>query len=851
MSRRNFSKDPVLVRLEEFQEQQRGGSISEHLAGSYPALLPAAGFIGGLLAGYFFAISLYLPVLACCVCLCLWPFTQGLKDQRHRLIAVMALGAAAMFCLGIVRMEYWERPLANDLSGAIGQSPRPARLRGQAVSDIRKEDRESWVFGTFMPGGGDGGGSFYLDVRQVETVNGWASVSGCVLVGVSGRGPKVKAGEGVEICCVLSRFEAPANPWQFDVKKYMRLYGVCGAARVESTGGIETLGVAGGGWWAKAVSKIRQMAFDVLMADGPEIPDERTGLTEALLLGRRSNIRADTIEAFFRTGLAHFISLSGMNVGMLAGAVWQLGRMTGFGKRRRAALTLVVMVVFGMAVPPCAPTLRGIVLCVFFCFGVLLGRRTRPLNTLAVTAITLLLFRPADLLTAGWQLSYMTVLGIILFYEPLRKAIIWNGLGRWEWVCRRRGFAGAGAWILLWCAEVFCVGLAAWIGGAGILLWHFGMITAGTTLWTVLLLPVVTGIMFVGFAKMTIGVLLPSIGAALGVGLMWLSWLFLESVRKAARLDFLSVSIGQVPVWIVLSYYACLFLLKAGSRLRGWMKISSRAGIALLALAAVFGLGAVKLERVRPGRLEVWCLSVGHGQAIVARMPDGQTALFDAGSISVKDAGRRVVGPFLKSYGIRRIDAVAISHGDIDHFNALPEILQMFDAGGVYVNEELIERIEKTAAGRVLNESLKEAGVRVLGMKDWPGRFGDVRIKSIWPVDGHDTGLSSNDRSEVMMIDWAGRKILLCGDIEEYGQRKILELYPELRADVLVLPHHGSAKNLLPEFVRRIGAKTVLASCGRLRAAGAYRPGEGIRAYYTGIDGAVRVVIEPGCLRIE
>ena len=96
-----------------------------------------------------------------------------------------------------------------------------------------------------------------------------------------------------------------------------------------------------------------------------------------------------------------------------------------------------------------------------------------------------------------------------------------------------------------------------------------------------------------------------------------------------------------------------------------------------------------------------------------------------------------------------------------------------------------------------------------------------------------------------MMIEYADKKILICSDIEKFTQNELFQLYPNLKADVLIMPHHGSTKTTDPSFVDKIGATVTIASCSEssYEKRQVIRPRSGLKQYYTGKDGAVTVCI--------
>jgi len=95
------------------------------------------------------------------------------------------------------------------------------------------------------------------------------------------------------------------------------------------------------------------------------------------------------------------------------------------------------------------------------------------------------------------------------------------------------------------------------------------------------------------------------------------------------------------------------------------------------------------------------------------------------------------------------------------------------------------------------------------------------------------------------LIEYAGKRVLICSDIEKFAQREILRLYPDLKADVLIMPHHGSAKTTDPAFIEKIGAAVNIASNSEssYEKGQVIKPRQRLKSYYTGKDGAVTVCI--------
>jgi competence protein ComEC len=230
--------------------------------------------------------------------------------------------------------------------------------------------------------------------------------------------------------------------------------------------------------------------------------------------------------------------------------------------------------------------------------------------------------------------------------------------------------------------------------------------------------------------------------------------------------------------------------------------------------------------------------------------------LFDAGSLHKSDIGRRIVAPFLHYRGINKLDAIIVSHNDVDHINGIPEIVENCGVGGVYANKAFLMAMEteKWGTAKFLGTWLREQGLEIQPADKNLNIGGKANIKIIWPTEEihRDKTLGDNDKSLVSLIEFGGsaqhasrRKILLCSDIEKFAQRKILELFPDLKADVVVAPHHGSVTTLETDFIRRLGAGISISSCSRTQyeRMKTFWENDRTKSFYTAGDGAITVYI--------
>jgi len=858
--------DDIQRKLALIDAQLTGGPLTSYkqIVATAPLLFAATGLIAGILFQNTVIGSRgtsdeprflwsWLILLAFCAiaAVLIFAFAKGAKFTSFTLVLLSFCALICFTCLGAVRLASFRQPAPNDIRNFVTDQRKLATIRGLIVTEPYIE-QQKWEFAKFKPT--DPTTSFYLKMHQVEAVNGWSDATGTVRVRVDEPVLDLKTGDYIQAYCWLDRFKQPTNPGQFNVAEYLARKNVFIAASVKSRNGIELRESSPAGFFTKLRRKLRQTATQALLGDlSPE--DRNRGLLEALLLGYRRNIDSSTYRAFRRTGLLHFISLSGMHLGILIGIIWWLCKTAGLMKRGRAAVCIIAICIFLLIVPPRPPTLRAAIICFVFCVSFFFRRKSNPLNTLSLAAIILLLIRPTSLFEAGWQLSFASVLGIMLFANRIHF-FLYEKITGLPWRVKApkakpffRIISRPGPYLL----RLFSTGLAAWLGGAGILLYHFYTINPLTSIWTVIAFPLVALLLTVGYLKIILSLLLPTVAAFLGAIVTGLAASLIWIVEHIASWhigswDISQILIGHVPLTPVILYY-CFVLFAGFVYVR--RPLIRKAICTMMVLAIVAFLGVTKWQRTYRDDLVLTCLDVGHGQAILAQLPGSANILFDAGSLYKSNVGQRVVAPFLDYIGTNKIDAIIISHNDVDHINGIPEIVEYCKVRNVYANNAFFSKTDPWGTAGTL-KSLVE--IHRLG-KD-VNVESSAKIKMLWPNEdmSRNEQLSDNDKSQVSLIEFAGKKILLCSDIEKFAQKELLRIFPNLRADAVVVPHHGSISTTDANFLRIIDADILICSCGRSQyeRQQVERQGNKQKWLYTAKDGAITTRInKKGALQVE
>ncbi len=757
-------------------------------------------------------------------------------NRAHSLWAVTYLALACFICLGAIRLSAFYRAKFDDVRNFIGDEPKLATIRGLIVSEPFIQDSKEWKFARFKHT--DPKSSFYLKLREIETTDGWAQASGAIRVQVDEPILDLRAGDYVQMYCRLERFKGATNPGQFDVTKYLARKNVFVAASVNSREAIEVLDINSSNTFTKIKRYMRQSAVQML-GDGMDVESQNYALLQALVLGYRGKIDSETYQAFQKTGLLHFICLSGMNFGIVIGIIWWLSKTIGLMKPGRSIVCMISSFLFLLVVAPNPPAFRAAIMCFTFCASFFFCRKYNAYNSLSLAAVILLLIRPTYLFEADWQLSFACVLGILLFTKSIEnylneKAENWFGEND------SRSFSTIFRFTSI-VIKAFSVSFAAYLACVGISLHHFYAIRYLKSIWTLVVAPLICVVSIIGYLKLLLSPILPSIVTVLDMIIEPLSSLLIWIVKLIASWNISEILLGKVSPAVIIFYYTFLFFAFFVRLPKPFLKKQ-------ICTVSIFGiivfLGVAKWQRTYRNDLLLTCLDVGHGQAVLAQLPGNANIMFDAGSLQRSDVGSRIITPFLDYSGISRIDAVVISHNDVDHINGIPEVVEHCKVEHIHANDAFFSGIEQWGTRKFLVDCLAESGLKIERLESNLSFSSSTGIKTLWPK-GQITQeqLNDNDKSLVCLIEFAGRRILLCADIGAYAQAEILRQFPNLKADIVVVPHHGSSETLTKGFLQTLQADILICSCDRRH----YERQQKIdgeqqaKWYYTPRDGAIMV----------
>lgn len=816
---------------------------------SAPMLVPTLGVIAGIVLDSYLAVPVFWHYL----------FLVGGAAQfgigRERMGPRKAgLFLAGLACGMALHGSAFGRAGADHLVALCSGEPIPIRVRGVVAGSVRHGRSPEGAFRGGRPV------EFHTDLEleceAVLTAAGWHRLRGLLPARVRGLLRGIHTGDRIEAYGRFTPSRPATNPGQRDWALAHRRQGVFARLWCGHTEAVRVVEPdARRGW----VGWLRSRVHALLVPEIRSLDDEGTSLAEAMVLGRRSQVSRALNAAFARTGTSHYLSASGLHVGILASFVWLVSAWLGVQRVWRAGAVLVVVILYAVLAEPRVPIFRAAILTAMYCVSVFLHRSVHTLNWLSVSALVILVFRPTELFSAGFQLSFVVVLGIVYLTPQLTSAMGGLRSERSRTVARlrvspprsqpRRVAGGTGKWM----GYSVAVSVAAWVSALLPLAFHFGQIPPWGWFSSLLLMPLALGVMIFGFVRILASAIWPMLGVWLGPGLDGLTSALAGTVRWMAEWPGATVSVGAPSVLLTAAAVgAVIYLIHlTGAAARGE---SRRVGLWRCNVVLLIGVILVTLLNpvpVRPDGLVVEVLDVGAGSATVIRLPNNRTMVYDAGSQNLVDVGRSVLVPALLHEGIGKVDCAIISHANADHFNGFPTVASSMRIGAVLLSEYPVLRGAGHGSAGALIDWLKESGipVRTLSAGDELDLGEGVRGEVLWPPPvSYGLRLSPNDSSLVLRLEYGGVSVLLCGDIERVAQQHLIDR-GGLGSDVLILPHHGSVVANTEAFIEAVSPSVLVCSSGRAVGIGGGALGGliGDREYYnTAEAGAIRVRIGDG-----
>lgn len=523
-------------------------------------------------------------------------------------------------------------------------------------------------------------------------------------------------------------------------------------------------------------------------------PDELKGMAAALIYGERHFIEENVLHAYEVLGVVHLLAVSGLHVGLIVTALFYILLRIGITKERVYELLIALLPIYVVIAGAAPSAIRASFMTIVVLICLRLKKQLHPLDGISWIFIGYVLLNPYVLFHIGFQLSFLISFSLILSANTIFTY-----------------FTG-------YFKPLLAVTIQSQFIALPVIFYNFYEIS-----W----LSIPLNIVYIPFISIMI---LPSVFLLFFIVLIFpklaqMMMPLLESLLTFAhemltifeQIPFTMITVGKISkIEAILLFCIVVYGCYQFEKQKQWQ------ALIIPTVLLVMFITALKVAPYLNPHGEVTFIDVGQGDSILIELPfrkavylidtGGQVSYF-AEEWRQKnrsfDVGRDIVTPYLKAKGIDAIDKLILTHGDFDHIGGADEIRKAFHIKEVYYPVGNVEGdYEK---GLLMN--FHENNVPIHFVNE--GVNWQVRNQAFYIVSptGHEQ--EKNDRSIAIYAQLGGMKWLFTGDLEEDGERRIINDYPTLLVDILKVGHHGSRTSTSSDFLKHIKPKVAIISVGR------------------------------------
>jgi competence protein ComEC len=652
----------------------------------------------------------------------------------------------------------------------------------------------------------------YLRLQRLQEQQDWRPVTGLVRLNVYATDLPFLPGDVVRVTRLrLHPVHGFFNPGSLDIQGFLHQQGIYALGGVSDPARLSLQQRPAGFVPARMIEHWRRFLHTRVSA---YLPPPYDAIFLAMVLGHRGKLTAPVEDSFRKSGTTHLLVASGLNVGFIA-AVFLFGWRTLLRPVRswlpRAwlpgwrptpvaiLLSLPTVVLYCSVVGWEVPTTRAALMVGSYMLALALGRQRDLLYTLILAAALILLVEPTAIFSLSFQLSFGAVAGILLAARHLPSP--WSAPSPMRrWGRRLRAYVVTSS--------------AAYLSTLPILAGAFHTLPTFGIPANLLLVPPAGALVPAGVLALGAVVLWPALGTLVFMPFAWLLTWMLAITERFASLPGAQLHLAAPSVPMLIGYYGLLGSLLCWP----WPRWRRRfiGGCVVLLLA---GVGWQYLG-TRVQQLHVTFLDVGSGDSIFVQVPGNHYLLIDGGGTHDGrfDIGAQVVAPVLWDRYVRRLDFMAMTHPQTDHARGLASLIGLFPPRHLLTNGTPLTANylrELVVTGNRLGTQQHTA---LDGPHDW--HWERLHLTVLAPPSTTEqqhtlwTPPTENDRSLVLRLQYGATRILLTGDIQHATERWLLAHRPDLHADILQVPHHGSRTSTLPAFVQRVAPQVGIISLG-------------------------------------
>ena len=743
---------------------------------NYPLIKFAILFVAGILSGIFFPIPDYVLILSMCLSFLFLLLYRKYNSKIYLNIFQILLGLS----IGILLVFVNKNEVQSKLNSY--QKEKNVKVFGTVEEiELERSYEVSFILQT---------DSLIISNKLIHTNEKLLCRSRSDSTERKNFYETIKPGNYVLIKGTFQQGRDIRNPGEFDYRKFLLSKGITGIINSYDSASIKILD-SNYDFFKDLVFQSRKYLDELIY----KLHNKQTaGLLRGLLLADRSEIDYETKQNFVNSGVIHILAVSGLHVGyILLFFIVVFGR---FNIYLRSILTIVGLLCFMLITGIPASVFRATLMSIILIIAFITGRSTNLLNSIALSAVIILLVKPFEILNPGFQLSYSAVLSIALIYPVIQQMIEQTRINN-KYIKNILLFIG--------------VSLSAQTGTLPFTLAYFNKLSLISLFANLFVIPLAGVIVGLAIVTLLIGSFLPSIAIYLAIVNNIVTSLMIDLVRFSGSLNFAFIRINNFSLLDSIFFYVFISLLVYTYKTSE--KFLFRLLISLIVFVNIYLFSYLDDKELLPdGFLSVLMIDVGQGDSFLIKFPDGQTALIDAGVVDpFFDTGERIIIPLLDYLGIEKIDFGFVSHLDTDHYGGFASLIHNKKIKEVY-------RPKPDSSDKSIRFE-KFLDKHKIPIKIYDKSKIEISNVALYILNDANNEylnkLSSNDRSGIIKIVHGKNSFLFVGDAEIPAEEYYLKHHRKfLDSDVLKVAHHGSKTGSSEEFLKAVSPKISLVSAG-------------------------------------
>lgn len=547
----------------------------------------------------------------------------------------------------------------------------------------------------------------------------------------------------------------------------------------------------------------------------PYLNEENNSLITSIILGDSNYLDEGNVELYRDMGLAHILAVSGLHIGIISAFLMFVISRLHIKRKTNVFITLIFIWSYGyiIAYPP--SILRASILFSFLYLSKIIHKPYDSLNILSLAAIILLFINPYNLFSVGFQLSFIASGSIIVFTERIVYLL----------------YPLKGKFI-----DTVSSLLAVNIGVGPIQAYYFNRISILGFLANILIVPILSFSLIIAFIMIAVEFTVPSLNSILGTVLNISLNLQFSILRLIGKAPINLIRVFSPETTTIVIIFIFFFIILEIIDIKSFGKWIQKTIVIYLLFLILINIVSIKEN------MEIHFIDVGQGDSIYIRSGKKNILIDTGGSIFENhNISEKIVLPYLDKIGIRKLDAIFISHFHEDHCQGLPLLLDSFKVGHVFISHKPTD---------AYLDLLKDGRCTLLRKGDSITIDKNTDFQVLWPIDDMDYEDNLNNKSMVGVLRYRDIKVLFTGDIERKVEEKLLEEMGKI--DILKVGHHGSDTSSTLEFIEKISPEVGVISVGQKNMYN--HPSDRVidrfedksKIYRTDKNGLVKIVIDDG-----